>query len=776
MVAGANISGLSKAMISISVNGIDANGLLDSGSTDSFINQSFAKSLKLKIKACNKEISMATTSLAAKTVGHVYVTLDYVDNKLPNVKLTVLEDLCADVIIGHDILKNHSSLEMTFGGPLSPLKICGLAAALVPPPPLFSNLTEDCKPIADKSRKYSTEDMTFIRNEVDRLLKDKIIEPSNSPWRAQVVVIHQNKKRMVVDYSRTVNRFTLLDAYPLPRIDEMVRNIAKFEVYSTLDLQSAYHQVKILKEERPYTAFEADGKLYQFCRIPFGVTNGVACFQRIIDTIISTEKLANTFAYVDNLTICGRNQEEHDAALEKFKMVAKKYNLTFNESKSIISVKSINLLGYCISKGSIKPDPNRLQPLLDLQPPTCSAALKRILGFFSYYAQWIPKFSETIYPLVHCKTFPLSHQALNAFSSIKNSIAGSVVAAIEENVTFVVETDASEHAIAATLNQGGRPVAFFSKTLSQCEQRHSSVEKEAYAIVEAIRKWRHFLIGKHFTLMTDQRSVAFMFNYKASGKVKNEKILRWRIELSCYSYDIVYRPGVKNSGPDTLSKNRCASVTTNELYKLHDSLCHPGVTRFAHFVKCRNLPYSIDDIKKVISSCSVCAKIKPSFYKPPPATLIKATQSFERLNIDFKGPVPSSSPNKHLLTIVDEYSRFPFAYPCPDVSSNTVTKCLSQLFSIFGMPSYVHSDRGAAFMSKEVKHFLHSRGIATSRTSPYNGPGNGQVERYNGIIWNSVQLALESRNLPIAQWEMMLPDAMHSIRSLLCTATNETPH
>ena len=157
--------------------------------------------------------------------------------------------------------------------------------------------------------------------------------------------------------------------------------------------------------------------------------------------------------------------------------------------------------------------------------------------------------------------------------------------------------------------------------------------------------------------------------------------------------------------------------------------------------------------------------------------MIKATAPFERLSLDFKGTVPASSHScTYLLTIVDEYSRFPFAFPCKDVSTTTVKKCLTQLFSIFGLPSYIHSDRGASFMSSELKLFLTNLGVATSRSTPNHPQGNSQVERYNGTIWTTVCLALEDRGLPMAAWEDVLPDALHSIRSLLCISTNKTPH
>ena len=145
----------------------------------------------------------------------------------------------------------------------------------------------------------------------------------------------------------------------------------------------------------------------------------------------------------------------------------------------------------------------------------------------------------------------------------------------------------------------------------------------------------------------------------------------------------------------------------------------------------------MDDIKKTTSDCQVCSELKPQFHKVY-GKLIHATQPFERLNIDFKGPLPLSIQNKYVLTIVNEYSRVSFAFLCPDVNSSTVIKCLSQLFSIFGMPGYIYSDWGLSLILTELKLFLNARGVVTSQTCVYNPTGNGQVEWYSGIIWNTI--------------------------------------
>ena len=263
--------------------------------------------------------------------------------------------------------------------------------------------------------------------------------------------------------------------------------------------------------------------------------------------------------------------------------------------KSVFGVETIDVLGYRIGNGTLRPDPNRLSPLLNMPPTQNNKAMQRMLSMFAHYSKWIPKFSKKIRLLITNETFPINDNVLRVFEALKKEITNAVVVAVDENVPFTIETDASEFSIAAQLTQGGRPVAFFSRTLNSSERQHSAVEKEAYAIVESVRRWRHYLIGRYFKIITVQQSVSFMFHIKRNSKIKNDKIMRWRLELASYSYDIVYRPGKYNGPADTLSRAYVNTATSiKELEYIHNSLCHPGVTRLHHFVKCKNLAYSVD--------------------------------------------------------------------------------------------------------------------------------------------------------------------------------------
>ena len=280
--------------------------------------------------------------------------------------------------------------------------------------------------------------------------------------------------------------------------------------------------------------------------------------------------------------------------------------------------------------------------------------------------------------------------------------------------------------------------------------------------------------GKHSILTTEQQSVAFMFDKTHGSKIKNDEMMRWRIEQSTYDFDIKYQCGQENVADDALSRINCFKLHVEGLHELLNTLCNLGVTRMTHFVKVRNLPFSVDDIKRMTAFCKICLECKPKFFKSDDAHLIKATQPFERLNLDFKGPLPSNDRNKCILMIVNKYSRFPLAFLSKDVSGRTIISHLRNRFSIFAMRSFIHSDCGSGFMSAEVKVFLTEKGIAKSRTTSYNSSGNGLVKRMDGTVWKADTLALKSHQLPMTARQEVLDNVSNSVRSLLCTAISCT--
>ena len=329
---------------------------------------------------------------------------------------TTTPDSCAILIGRVDqgySMAQHKNVKIHFGGEIPTLHLGALQAIKTSTPvKLFEHLRENTQPIATKPRRYSQANTEFISSEVKRLFNNDLIEPSSSLWRAHPLVVMQvnHKKRMVIDYSQIVNKFSLLDAYSLPHMQDIVTRIAQYKVYSMLNLTSAYHQVKLPSSDRLYTTFQADGSLWQWKRIPFSLINAVPCFQRIVDDIIEYNGCKGTFAYLDNITVGGATQEDHDKNLSKFLSVSKTHNLTFNEAKCVYSTDTIKLLGYEIHNGCLRRDPDRVKTLRELSPPKTTKEQQPVVGLFAY---WIMHYSDKMKPLVINRVFPLKDQALS---------------------------------------------------------------------------------------------------------------------------------------------------------------------------------------------------------------------------------------------------------------------------------------------------------------------------------------------------------------------------
>lgn len=213
------------ATTTVSINGVPLRALVDSGSCESFIDEKLIKRFNFTTKPTSSRVYMAASNLSVNIKAQTLVNLTVQSNDYPNVLLYVLPNLCCDIILGRDFMLQHKKVELIFNDPKPPMSVCGVAAASLPEAQLFINLSPNCKLIATSSRKYNQVDRHFIENKIRNLLKEGVIEASVSPLRAQIFVTcnERHKKRLVVDYSQTINKYTLLDAYPLPNIEGLAQ-------------------------------------------------------------------------------------------------------------------------------------------------------------------------------------------------------------------------------------------------------------------------------------------------------------------------------------------------------------------------------------------------------------------------------------------------------------------------------------------------------------------------------------------------------------------------
>ena len=244
-----------------------ANALIDTGSTLSHLNDSFRKHLKLKLQNSNQSIGLAVKGYSSSSVRTCNVKVELKDKSYDKLPMTVLKNLLTDAILEQDFMKLHQSVNVHFGDFKLALHLGALQHFKTSTPvKLFEHLKDSCIPIATREHRYSTHDKKFISTEVKCWLADNLIEPSHSPWRAQPFIITSENhcKYMMIDYSQTINKYTQLDAYSLPLMQDVVKQVAQYKIYSMLDMSSAYHQIELPESDEIYTVFQADGNGSKF--------------------------------------------------------------------------------------------------------------------------------------------------------------------------------------------------------------------------------------------------------------------------------------------------------------------------------------------------------------------------------------------------------------------------------------------------------------------------------------------------------------------------------
>ena len=381
-------------------------------------------------------------------------------------------------------------------------------------------LHENASPIRCPSRFRSEEDHEFIRQEIKTLAEAGVIENSQPLLAGSGSSVENHKTRKCIDYYTTVNRYTVPDAYPIPVIEQLLLKMSSWKWFSYIDLESAYHQLRLSDEEKHLTAFEANGELWQFNRLPFGETNGVPAFQKAINTIV--DGLEGIAVDNDDVVIGGASEAEHDKNLAEFRLRAQKYNLTINEEKSNLKVRGLKFLGHRFSDGKIHPGELRMKPLIEFLVPTTLKKPDRFVGMSVYYYKWVGDFANIAAPLLKAKRdkkLPLQTEIINSKQTIKRAVSKAALWIPDRTKPFVLKTDASGNVIGAVLTQNGQPVAFVSHEFSDEELNWSAIEKEAFAIVWSVQKCRRYLfLGKTFLEKLSSNQVS----------VLNEKVFGFR--------------------------------------------------------------------------------------------------------------------------------------------------------------------------------------------------------------------------------------------------------
>lgn len=424
-------------------------------------------------------------------------------------------------------------------------------------------------PVASAPYRLPAPKREALKAEIDKMLKDDIIEESDSPWASNVVMrLKPNGKwRICIDYKR-LNEITIADKYPLPIIDDLLQDARGTLYMTTIDLHSGFWQIGLREEDREKTAFITPFGMYQFKRMPFGLKNASATFQRLANNLKNSLPNMKILTYLDDLILISDTFEDHMKELNELFKRLKQFGLRANREKCHFACSEVQYLGHIITQQGIKANPGKIEAIRCRKPPQ---DLKQLLSFIqtcSWYRRFIKNFAEIIRPLTKLTKkdakWEWTQIEQNAFNKLKLALCSApVLQQIDPGKPFIMKTDASAYAIGAVLVQedgeNEHPIEYASRLLTAAERNYSTIEREALAVVWATEKFRGYIEGG-VTVVTDHQPLRWLMSIKSpSGR-----LARWALKLQAYDLRIVYQPGRTNVVADCLSRPPCPESDTDQ--------------------------------------------------------------------------------------------------------------------------------------------------------------------------------------------------------------------
>lgn len=539
--------------------------LIDTGAAFSTIGKRFLSSLDNKVdrSSCSMNAVVAdgrTVKVHECVTGEleinsksIFATLYALDTPtdgilgmdlIPTVGLKLGND-CGLVfnITPNDIVCEYKDI---FDKPLAKSSLTGIE------PFEIIRLQENSEPKQCALIKMNAKHKDFVEAKVKELLHAGVIVESRSPWRHTPVVVNKSdgSLRMTINY-KPVNSTTIADAFPIPNVTDLLNRLSGAKYFSSIDFSQFYHQLPLSPSDQEKTAFCANDRLYQFTRCPFGLKNAVAYCSRLMSKVF--EGIENVLIYLDDVLVFGRTKEDHDDTLRRVLQTVREHNLSLNIKKCSFSTTVADFLGHLIENGEVRPDPTRLQPLMEFPLPNNAKALQRYLGMTTYYSKYIEYYSEkskSLFNKVACFD-DWTPAEMQSFELLKEEIKKAVLYLPSLNENLVLRTDASNDTISAILeNDEKRPIYFCSRKLSQAERSADIVEKEALAIFWGINRLRMFLLCRKFTILCDHKPLQFIFNNEKCSP----KVLRWKLQLQEFNFHVKHCSGASNVVADCLSR------------------------------------------------------------------------------------------------------------------------------------------------------------------------------------------------------------------------------
>ena len=427
-------------------------------------------------------------------------------------------------------------------------------------------LQDGCTPVVHPPRRIPHSLKDRLHKAIEANVKSGVLVKVEKPtdWVHNLVIVEKKNGtlRLCLD-PKTLNDVIKREHYRIPTIQEITSNLAGKKVFSTLDLKNGYWQVELDEESSLLCTFNTPFGRYRFTRMPFGLKSASEIFQKKNEAVF--EGIEGIHIVADDIIIAANDLEEHNAILHKVLQRASACNVKFNFDKFQFCVNEVKYLGTIISQEGMKPDPAKVLAIKEMPTPEDKAAVRRLLGMINYLAPHIPNMASICKPLrdltkadVH---FQWNMQAQSAIEQVKSILSSELVLRFfDPTIASVVQADASQHGLGACLLQHGKPVAYASRSLSNCECNYAQIEKELLAIVFACGKFHHFIYGFPTSVQTDHKPLEIIFK-KPLHQV-SPRLQRMLLRLQKYDLTIRYVKGKHLYIADTLS--RAHSVESDE--------------------------------------------------------------------------------------------------------------------------------------------------------------------------------------------------------------------